>query len=240
MDQIFGHALVLGLIGAIWHYLHTGKAPESAKDVFHPQNGGKDTFGNPDRDDFISYARDAEAEYRGLGAAAHLQFGKAARFLAGKANPAIQALVELARNEDWRGDEITNPHDPLAQRLQQYGHYFRDEFTPISMTKQQRGLAGQLSPVRPALREAVRTDLQNALLAAGHEHAGARTPEQVSRGDSLRAAHEAAPTSSDTRLVQLFRRQSPADREYFYGLANDHERALLRPYVAAHQKAYKR
>src|SRR5262249_25197602 len=57
----FALPLYVGVIGAAYQYLHTGKNPSSLKDYFYPQNGLQTANGDPDRTTLPTYMKDVYA-----------------------------------------------------------------------------------------------------------------------------------------------------------------------------------
>lgn len=204
----------VGMMGAVYQYLHTGKKPETVKDLFYPQNGRLDANGNPDRAQLKSYMSDA------------VNFVKDPRTtLINKASPlaswAYSALPILGSNRDYFGDLVRNPDDPAVKQMQEWGEFtLSNLFGPISLKQMfqtseegvpllsepslERGFAIQKAP-----SWATRTPQQNAaskLLSSrlGERH---RTPEQVETDTvKLKARQEIKAGGRSPALTQLIQR----------------------------------
>lgn len=180
----------VGLAGAVYQYMRTGEAPQEMKDYFFPRTGEKDADGNPERVQLPSYMKDVFA-----------YAGHPWDTVKHKVNPILSAVYQMLNNEDYFGDQIRNPTDPLVTQLAQEAKYVGQQFTPFSIRNSsesaKRGdqtAATQLGNwfgVTPAKRADVRSDAQNRMqtyLDQGRE-IGA-TPEDVetrqARADILR------------------------------------------------------
>ena len=170
---------VIGSLGAVYQYLHIGKKPKSAKDLFYPQNGEKDINGNDYRVAFPSYLKD-------LYSFSH----KPITTVGNKLSPEFSMAVQLLNNRDFFGDFIANKADPWQVQLQQYGAYTVSQFQPFSfqqIAQQAKGVSGPEQKaeaffgVIKAPKEIIQSQWEKDLQKAYTEQVGAagpKTPEQ--------------------------------------------------------------
>lgn len=178
--------LTVGMYGAIYQYLRTGKGPEELKDYFKPKTGEEDADGNPERVQLPSYMKDVFA-YQ----------GHTVQTFENKAGPLPQAIFEMLHNKDFYGDEIRNPDDPAVKQIQQEALWIAKQALPFSVTNmmEQSKRADVGTPTKlgnwfgitPAHREDVRTPAQNEMadIAAKRGHTEL-TPEQQEAAASRR------------------------------------------------------
>lgn len=171
--------LTLGLYGALYQYLRTGEGPHELKDYFYPKTGEVDADGNPERVQLPSYAKDVYA-----------YTGAPWQTVKHKANPLVETVIGALNNEDFYGDEIRNPNDPVVKQAAQEAAYIAKQVTPFSyrnmQESSQRGdqsattKIGNWFGVTPAPRAVVRSDAQNMMadMLSSRPHGGA-TPEEV-------------------------------------------------------------
>jgi hypothetical protein len=191
-DRVISAAMLpiyAGTIGAAYQYLHTGTGPQEVKDYFYPKNGLKDKQGNDDRTMPATYMKDIEG-YRKAPLAT----------ISHKTSPVLSTAIDLATNRDYMGNLIRNPEDPAAQQLEQVGLNLLDRVAPFSITsgvrqyKEAKKAGGNTAQVvqrtaepflgfPPAPREMVRSDEQNAAIAAKRQKnpRAPMTPEQVQK-----------------------------------------------------------
>ena len=176
---------VVALHGAILHYLMNGQGPQTLKDYFYPRTGRTNPDGTSERIQLPSYMKDvfayAEHPYDTI---KH------------KLHPLIAALSDMLENENYHGDEIRNPDDPIVKQLAQEAEFIAAQFKPMGIQNAQdarsRGqpLAEQAAAfigVTPAPRSVTRTAAQSKmsdfLNASGPSHL---TPEQQDTRDERR------------------------------------------------------
>jgi hypothetical protein len=133
-------AIGIGLISAIYEYLHTGEGPKELRDLAFPRTGGKRPDGKEERVSFPSYFKDVYAFFHDLPTSATETVGH-------KLQPLLNLLYETWSNEDYYGTELRNPDDPLVQQLQDYVAFLAEQVKPISLRsfdqrKQDRGGTG--------------------------------------------------------------------------------------------------
>lgn len=119
--------LYVGALGAAYQYLHTGKKPSSLKDYFYPQNGLTNSNGDPVRVSLPSYMKDV-----------YSWSTNPASTVINKASPLLSFVSGLAQNQDYYGDMIRNPNDPISQQLEQVGSYAAQQFIPFSLETEQK------------------------------------------------------------------------------------------------------
>lgn len=111
-----------GMIGAAYHYLHTGQAPQTPADYYYPQNGLTDNKGRPDRVAIPTYMKDVFSYAKNpVGTVAH------------KASPLLQLGSDFATNRNYYGDMVRNPEDPAAVQMEQIGLHLLGSALPISV-----------------------------------------------------------------------------------------------------------
>jgi hypothetical protein len=172
--------VAVGLYGAIYQYLMTGQGPGELKDYFYPKTGRLDQDGNPDRVVLPSYMKDI-ASY-----AKH-----PVQTMGHKLHPLIGTVAEMLQNENYYGDQIRNPHDPIVQQAKQVATYLGDQVIPIAIRnaaeqrRREQSLAVRAQSfvgIVPARREDVRTKAQNRMQEYLSQGAGGLTPEQQAAG----------------------------------------------------------
>lgn len=112
------------LHASVYQYLKTGTLPNQPQDLIYPKTGGVSPYGYaPEREaqpgqikDIIGYAKHPRQE------------------LSGKLAPVWRTVIEMATNEDWRGDpiymkDIQNAPGPLKA----YAEYLLGAFSPIGV-----------------------------------------------------------------------------------------------------------
>lgn len=238
-DYVIGLVLTTGLLGALVQYLYTGEAPKDAQDVFAPRTGEIDENGDARRVQLPTYMKDVGSFRR-----------HPLQTIAGKLHPLLHVLADFITNRDYAGNMVRNPHDPAQVQLKQAADYLRDQFTPISIGRmQQGGDAGSLFGITPAPRDVERTPAENAMAEMLRERMGALTPEQKEQGAARRLVRQgktpppgvltpeqmrsAAHTAGEDPRLEKFRHLSPEQRQQVYDIANEEERSLFAPYVAA-------
>jgi hypothetical protein len=128
-------------IGGVYHYLHTGKAPETLEDWLHPKNGLRDEMGRPMRVNFPTFMRDVEGWTTDpvktvLG---RIQTGKGTSSLGhgGKLAPEISLIIDLLENQSYRGP-IRNVNDPAYKQAGQVIRYIIGREQPFSVSQARR------------------------------------------------------------------------------------------------------
>lgn len=193
--------ILVGLLGAIYMYLRTGKKPETLKDYYFPKNGGKDAEGRDTRDALPSYMKDLAA-YR-------YQPGQT---LANKLHPGLSIIAQMLENQDFYGVKIRNEGDPLVRQAMELAQYAGTQLEPFGvrgaekLASEGRPLASQALPfvgITPAPGYIVKGQAEQlaAKIMADHIPRGARTKEQADKSmfnASLRNAEKAG----DTNAVQ--------------------------------------
>lgn len=117
---------VVGMYGAMTHYLMNGKGPEEIRDYFFIPTGRKNPDGTPERISLPSYMKDV-FQYKH-----DFPYG-AIETLEHKANPDISMIFDMLRNEDFYGVKIRNEDDPAVQQVGQLMKYIGSNFLPFSV-----------------------------------------------------------------------------------------------------------
>lgn len=167
----------VGLYGAAIGYLMTGEGPKELKDYFYPRTGRMNPDGTEERMQMPSYLKDVR------GFVTHPY-----DTVKHKANPLLASVIDMLENEDFYGNEIRNPHDPIVRQLGQLMTYGGNQFTPFAvrnalLASQRKQGAARMGlsfiGITPAPREIVRSDAGNLLAQYSHQGAGSLTPEQA-------------------------------------------------------------
>lgn len=179
--------LYMALVGTVYQVAHGAGVPETLKDLFYPKNGLKDPSGNPDRVAIKSYMSDA------------INFARDPKTtLEHKVSPLVGLGAALASNQNYFGDLIRNPEDPIAKQLEQTGKFVLESFVPLSLS-QAKGLSNEGQPIEQSVERglavqkapawAIKSDLQQKAEELMHAKLGDRhrTPEQVNI-DTLKTA----------------------------------------------------
>lgn len=171
--------MLMGTIGAIYQYLHTGKKPEGVKDLYYPKNGAKDKSGEDYRVEFPSYLKDLyQVTHRPV------------QTVGNKFAPELTVILNLLQNKDYYGDYVRNTNDNLSTQAKQVALFLVDQLTPFTVQNLQQLNAGQADTeqkleaffgIIKAPKEVIQNDYQKKLYelyqdqVGGH---GALTPEQ--------------------------------------------------------------
>lgn len=130
LAYLIGLPLTVGLIGAMWQYLHTGKGPQEVKDYFFPKSGRYNKDGTPER---VSMPTDVKDIYQ----YAH----EPVKTLEGKASPIMQVTSQLLHNKDFLDRPISNSDDDWFTAVKREAHFLALQPVPISLrpSSTQRG-----------------------------------------------------------------------------------------------------
>jgi hypothetical protein len=189
--------IVVGLLGAIYQYLSTGRGPQEGKDLFFPRTGRKDAAGNPDRVQLPSYLRDFFAYRRAP-----------YETLKHKLHPLIGTIADLLENEDYYGDMLRNPKDPAGTQARQVGKFLAKQFLPIGI---------QSATEQAARGEPIGVRVQNAFGITAAPREAVRTPAQNLMSEFLRRRRASQTTPEDAeraaarREVVMAARRDPAE-----------------------------
>ena len=163
---------------AIYHsllqYAMTGQWPRDWRDVIIGARTGKlKPDGTPERIRLPSYLRDA------IGLRYHPWLT-----VRSKLSPAIQVISDLLSNENYWGNEIYNPKDPIYVQAKQIGEYLSQYTTPFSIQAARQAQEPQaevlslfgITPVPSWLAE---TPARALLYQYAKQARGSLTPEQA-------------------------------------------------------------
>ena len=203
------YPIVTGIIGALTHYLMTGKPPKKVEDVYYPQTGGVNPDGSPERILIPSYMKDVFSiknaiEKYGLGKGIFT-------VLSHKTAPIISLATDLLRNRDFYGVEIVNPQSPVAQKAIDIGKYILEFSEPISVSSARRmAKEDKLKAVLPFLglskapRYISRTKIQGKIYNLLSKH----FRPKISRSEWERKQKE-------RELLDKLRKEKPSEAEAF-------------------------
>ena len=149
----------VGLYGAMYQYMMTGKGPDEAKDYFFPKDGTTNPDGTAHRVTIPSYMKDFFA------------YGKhPVETLEHKTSPTVNEVIDLFSNQDFYGTQIWNPKDPIYENGLDILKYEGESFVPFSFKQQSgsqptpRQQVEQKFGIMPATSEFQRTPLQNSII----------------------------------------------------------------------------
>lgn len=179
--------MAVGFLGGVIHYLYNGKGPETLKDYFYPRTGRLDDDGNEERVQLPSYLKDITAVgHHPVQTSLH------------KLHPFISTVSDMLMNENFYGNQIRNPHDPLVRQFIQEAEYVGKEFLPFGVRNVLRDKGQSLTTkvanfvgITPAPREAVRTPAQNYTSEVLSKRGGrGATPEEVEERNRARGVKQ--------------------------------------------------
>lgn len=143
LAYLLGSSVITAAASMIAQKTFTGKYPSSLWDLMHPQIGGKDNRGMPLRGTLPTYgSKDIPQIFNRAGqdtlSLAQRAYPAGLKdYLSGGQSTTITRLEEIAKNQDWKGDMVFNPHDPFPmQALQQAWHLFRPDTINVATFKQ--------------------------------------------------------------------------------------------------------
>jgi predicted kinase len=181
--------LTVGMMGATYQYLMTGKGPSELKDYFFPKTGKKNDAGDEERIALPSYIKDIVAYHE------H-PWGT----VKNKLHPMLAMISDMLDNENYYGDMIRNPDAPLVKQVQQEAEYVWKEIQPFGIQnmkeQRQRGqsLATQVQSfvgLVPANRELTRSDAENEMADYNRRHSIKQaTPEEAEKRDVKRTIRQ--------------------------------------------------
>jgi hypothetical protein len=119
--------MAVGTMGALVHYLFTGRHPEELRDYFQPKTGETDRNGNPVRVNLPTYVKDVM----------HYSKHPADSFI-NSLHPIWHAMAELLRNRDYFDTQIRNPDDPLYNQTGDVLKYAASQFKPFAVAGMQK------------------------------------------------------------------------------------------------------
>lgn len=198
--------LLMGALGAIYQYLHTGKKPEGVKDLYYPRNGAKDKSGEDYRVEFPSYLKD-------LYQVSHNPI----KTVGNKTAPEFSLLINLLTNKNFYGDYIRNENDNLPTQAKQTALFLASQLTPFTVQNLSQLNAGKADVeqkieaffgIIKAPKEVIQNEYQKQLYELYREQAGelgARTPEQVKIAELKTQAREAIKNGDLSILRQMIK-----------------------------------
>lgn len=179
MSYTFSLFLVMGMIGALYQYLHTGKKPERFLDLYYPQNGETDQNGDPYRIAFPDYLKDLyQVTHHPIRTVGH------------KLAPELTMILSLMQNKDFYGDYIRNENANLPTQAKQIGAFLISQLAPFSVQNIRQQLKGGTGVVQiieaffgltKAPSEIIQSDRTKEIYKLLREQIGERgpqTPEQ--------------------------------------------------------------
>ena len=153
--------MTVGIYGAMYQYMMTGKGPEEWRDYFFPKDGTKNTDGTDHRVSLPSYMKDA------------FSYAKdPLKTLTDKTSPFVNEVISLFSNKDFYGTEIYSKDDPIMKRGLDVLHYEAESFIPFSFKSQSsevqdtRQQIEQKFGIMGAKKEFQRSSIQNSISEA--------------------------------------------------------------------------
>lgn len=181
MAYLVALPMTVGLMGALYQKLHTGKGPQDLRDYYYPKTGKTLPDGTEERVDFPSYLKDMES-YR----------TQPVRTMINKLHPTWGLLASMYENKDYYGTQTRNPDDPLVKQVGEELKFVASQYVPFSARGAERRVGGtedketaaeSFFGVMPIPAHIARTPAQNKIMEYGLKKmpAGARTPEEAQR-----------------------------------------------------------
>lgn len=182
----------VGMMGALYQYLHTGERPKELRDYFFPRTGRKRPDGKDERVSFPSYFKDVYS-------VGHDLPGSALTTLGHKLAPLLNLLYEITTNEDFYGTEIRNTTDPMAEQAKDLFLAAARSFVPFPVQsfierKQDRGGTGTsvlesffgVTPAPASVYKSKAEDLMQSFMPPVH-----RTKAQAEAARARRSLRDA-------------------------------------------------
>jgi hypothetical protein len=182
--------ITVGMVGAVYQYLATGKGPTELRDYFYPKTGRKNDQGDDERIALPSYMKDLVA-----------YANHPVETVDHKLHPMLATISDMLHNKDYFGDLIRNPDAPVVKQMKQEADFLSKNLMPFGLQNiaeqcargQSLGTqAGSFFGFVPAPRERVRSAAENKM------------SEYISR----RMPHGATPEEAETRDLKREVRQS--------------------------------
>ena len=130
--------IVVGALGALTNWILTGEPPEKVLDLYYPKTGVKNPDGTEQRVTIPSYMKDVFSVKESI--RKHGLLGGVGEVASHKIAPIFSVVVDMIKNEDFYGVEITDPNAPVIQKIQDRLSYIFEGMTPISISSLQRVL----------------------------------------------------------------------------------------------------
>jgi len=181
MNYAIALPITVGMAGAMYQYLKTGKGPQELRDYFYPKTGKMLPDGTEERVNFPSYLKDVYAYKE-----------HPLRTVAHKLHPMWSAMYQMLTNQDYYGTQIRNPDDPFVKQVGEELGFVAKQFVPFSVKGAERRVGAKESPeikgesfmgIMPIPPEIARTAAQNKIMEYGIARLpkGARTQEEQDR-----------------------------------------------------------
>lgn len=160
--------LVVGVWGAIYQFIRTGKGPENLKDLYYPRTGKLNGEGDEERVTPASYMKDL------VGYAKNIP-----QTIANKASPMLAMLSQMLANKDFYGSTIRHGDDPVVKQFADVASYMLKQAVPFGIRNiiQQGTLKDAVQNIKndpatavqnfvgitPARRDMIRSPLENKI-----------------------------------------------------------------------------
>jgi hypothetical protein len=184
--------IVVGALGAMYQYLHTGKGPDELKDYFMPKTGRTLPDGSTERVILPTYVKDilpvvkAGNNFGTSGVLSRLE-----QMVVNKSGPILEMLGNMAKNRDFYGTEIANKNDPLVKQVGDELRFVASQFKPFSFQqyshRMDKGLSAKyesFTGIMPAAAELTRTKAMQMISEYNKQHfGGTKTKEEAAESD---------------------------------------------------------
>lgn len=176
LSQAVALPIMVGTLGAIYHYAKTGKPPQSLSDLIAPQTGGTDaTTGQPERAVMPSYLQQFLNGYQDPGQEA-----------TNKLNGLYELMKGAFTGKDWRGDPIAPSTASPAEVVKAYLEMAAGTWQPIS-TENRAKVGSKISgPERFSGMKAA------PMFLTDPQGYAVMKRKQAAKADKLKARHDAA------------------------------------------------
>lgn len=125
-QNVIGFITTMALLNSTYQYLHTGKAPETVRDVFFPQTSGKQKAGGetvPERAELPGHTSQL----------AHYQDNFFHEMFGAEANPIFGVAGLLTTGKNWAAYDAYNRNGDFFEKSQEFSKALWDEIGPISV-----------------------------------------------------------------------------------------------------------
>lgn len=199
--------VTVGTANALLTYLFTGTKPQGM-DYFAFRTGHKDEQGNDERFLLPTYMKDLVAYAR-----------QPLTTLYHKLHPFLSVINDVARNRDYYGYEIRNPHGTAAEQAAQTTKYVIKAFEPFWTRGVRKELERDAGPLRtsasyvgimPAPAYINRTPIQNKISDLFHLRSGEGTKPY---GTQEKDAEKRAARNKSEMDIYMFKRLPTSDQQ---------------------------
>lgn len=237
MAYTFALPFYVGVLGSVYQYLMTGKGPQSIQDAFMPRTGRRKADGTEERVMLPTYMKDVYPLALATGREGVTGLvSRGYRMAVNKLHPALSSIGQMIHNQDYYGNQILSPDDPLIQQHPTMGKIFREaefiakQFQPFSFRgvgQREGGVKEKLQAVAgimPATRELTDTPAMRMIhdINIAKRPSGGYTMMQQQKREDRKKAQ----SGLDLRPM-LFKRLSNEEKARVLEVATPEERAVF-------------